>query len=152
MRKLATKYGLKDSAVLTKATQEKWASIRKQVANKAETKTIQKAAEKIANANAENAAIAARIKQKTLRLLEDMLDTVSAEKGTEEKSAITSREDGKVKTVSHTTKLKDIVDIYEILTKDMTGASNSVKAEDDALTASLREEAARLDALRDDEY
>lgn len=138
--------------MLTKATQEKWASIRKQVANKAETKTIQKAAEKIANANAENAAIAARIKQKTLRLLEDMLDTVSAEKGTEEKSAITSREDGKVKTVSHTTKLKDIVDIYEILTKDMTGASNSVKAEDDALTASLREEAARLDALRDDEY
>lgn len=106
LRKLADKYGLNRGAVERKASAEKWSLSRGKTVAKVRQKTDVEIATRQAEANAENADIAARIRMKLLVRLEREIDALPESIGTR-----LSR-DGKE------CKLRDLTGAYLDLTRD----------------------------------
>ena len=106
LRKLADKYGLNRGAVERKASAEKWSLSRGKTVAKVRQKTDVEIATRQAEAYAENADIAARIRMKLLERLEREIDALPESIGTR-----LSR-DGKE------CKLRDLTGAYLDLTRD----------------------------------
>lgn len=129
-RRLALKYGISVDALLKKANREKWRELR----DGAVQKGALIAQQKVAEANADNATIAARIKNKLLIRLEKEIDRLPESIGSEHTK--TAVEYGKTekgakmrKEASTSFKLKDLTAAYKDLTDDMTstdGAGNEL--------------------------
>ena len=129
-RRLALKYGISVDALLKKANREKWRELR----DGAVQKGALIAQQKVAEANADNATIAARIKHKLLIRLEKEIDRLPESIGSEHTK--TAVEYGKTekgakmrKEASTSFKLKDLTSAYKDLTDDMTstdGAGNEL--------------------------
>lgn len=110
-RKLAEKHQVSFMVLKTRAKKEDWPGLRTQAELKASTEATQK----VADATAENATIAADIKRRLLMRL----------KRTEEKfpyDATEVRVTESKKTVVY--KLRDLTAAYRDLTEDMTNAGN----------------------------
>ena len=125
-RKLAKKYNVSVDALLKKANKEKWRELRDQ----ADSRGTIIAQQKVAEAKADNSAIAARIKTKLLIRLEKEIDRLPESIGSE--SINTAVEYGKNdkgskmrKEASKSYKLRDLTAAYKDLTDDMTLADNS---------------------------
>lgn len=73
-RKLAEKYDVSASALMQRASKEKWAKEREQQQSKTEAKTKQKAVEKISDNESEIASIKSRIRLKIYQELENRLN------------------------------------------------------------------------------
>ena len=69
-RKLAAKYGVSETTLMKKAAAENWSKLKKET----DSKSIAKAQQKTANAVADNAIKAERIKSKLLDILERQID------------------------------------------------------------------------------
>lgn len=80
-RKLAEKYNVSASALMQRASKEKWAKEREQQQSKTEAKTKQKAAEKISDNESEIASIKSRIRLKIYQELENRLNAEEVENG-----------------------------------------------------------------------
>lgn len=125
-RRLALKHGVSVDALLKKAYREKWRELR----DGAVQKGALIAQQKVAEAKADNATIAARIKTKLLIRLEKEIDRLPESIGSE--STNTAVEYGKNdkgskmrKEASKSYKLRDLTAAYKDLTDDMTLADNS---------------------------
>ena len=126
-RSLAEKYGVSEAYLVKKANKEHW----KQDRDEAVRKGIEKGQRKAANAIADNATIAARIRTKLLQKLEKEIDALPDNIGSESNG--TMIEDGKgakgtkTKTIkSKTFKLRDLTAAYKDLTADMTAVDTNV--------------------------
>ena len=126
-RELAEKYDLSEAYLVKKANKEHW----KQDRDEAVRKGIEKGQRKAANAIADNATIAARIRTKLLQKLEKEIDALPDNIGSESNG--TMIEDGKgaigtkTKTIkSKTFKLRDLTAAYKDLTADMTAVDTNV--------------------------
>ena len=115
---------------MKRANKEGWATLRKQ----ADSKSVEIAQQKTANAVSENAAIAQRIKAKLLRRLEREIDklpenigseyvTGGVEYGKNEKGNRIRKE------VTHAYKLRDLTAAYKDLTDDMPMEEDSTTIE-----------------------
>lgn len=115
---------------MKRANKEGWATLRKQ----ADSKSVEIAQQKTANAVSENAAIAQRIKAKLLRRLEREIDklpenigseyvTGGVEYGKNEKGNRIRKE------VTHAYKLRDLTAAYKDLTDDMPKEEDSTTIE-----------------------
>lgn len=121
-RKLADKYGVNADVLMQRANREQWKKARDDAERKALAKTQQKAAEAIAD----NATIAARIRTKLLLKLEKEIDKLPDLIGSEHSTGIV--EYGKNqktgakqrKEVVTAYKLRDLSAAYKDLTADMT--------------------------------
>lgn len=113
LRKLADKYGLNRGAVERKASAEKWSLSRGKTVEKVRQKTDVEIATRQAEAYAENADIAARIRMKLLERLEREIDALPESIGTR-----LSR-DGKE------CKLRDLTGAYLDLTRDAPDAAKT---------------------------
>lgn len=125
-RKLAKKHNVSVDALLKKANRENWKELRDQADNRG----TMLAQQKVAEAKADNSAIAARIKTKLLIRLEKEIDRLPESIGSE--STNTAVEYGKNdkgskmrKEASKSYKLRDLTAAYKDLTDDMTLADNS---------------------------
>lgn len=116
---------------MKRANKEGWATLRKQ----ADSKSIEIAQQKTANAVSENAAIAQRIKCKLLKRLEQEIDKLPTENiGTEYITGgveYGKNEKGNRirKEVSHAYKLRDLTAAYRDLTEDMPKEEDSTTLE-----------------------
>ena len=126
-RKLAEKHGVSPDVLMQKANKEHW----KQDRDKAFSIGLAKGQQKAANAIADNATIAARIRTKLLQKLEKEIDALPENIGSESNG--TMIEDGKgakgtkTKTIkSKTFKLRDLTAAYKDLTADMTAVDTNV--------------------------
>lgn len=115
---------------MKRANKEGWATLRKQ----ADSKSVEIAQQKTADAVSENAAIAQRIKAKLLRRLEREIDklpenigseyvTGGVEYGKNEKGNRIRKE------VTHAYKLRDLTAAYKDLTDDMPREEDSTTIE-----------------------
>lgn len=127
-RKLAKKYGIHYNRISERGQREGWVKLAEEVRVKTLSRSVQKSAE----AAADNAVIAARIRTKLLRKLELEIDALPAAMGSE--TANTAREnvysaDGKrimtVKEAAKVFKLRDLAAAYKDLTADMQIAGNA---------------------------
>lgn len=125
-RELAEKHGVSPDYLMQKANKEHW----KQDRDEAIKKGIAKGQQKAANAIADNAAIAARIRTKLLQKLEHEIDALPDNIGSESNG--TMIEDGKgakgtkTKTIkSKTFKLRDLTAAYKDLTADMSAVDTN---------------------------
>ena len=127
-RKLAKKYGIHYNRISERGNREGWVKLAEEVRVKTLSRSVQKSAE----AAADNAVIAARIRTKLLRKLELEIDALPAAMGSE--TANTAREnvysaDGKrimtVKEAGKVFKLRDLAAAYKDLTADMQIAGNA---------------------------
>ena len=118
-RKLAQKYHIPFSTLQKRANREKWATDR----DEARVIMAQNAVQETANAVAENAVIAARIKEKLLRKLEKEIDALPDLIGSETRNSITEQSAGrdgkKAREVTKSFKLRDLTAAYKDLTGDM---------------------------------
>ena len=118
-RKLAQKYKIPWSTLEKRAAREKWAEDREN----ARTIFTANAVQETANAVAENAIIAARIKEKLLRKLEKEIDALPDLIGSETRNSITEQSAGrdgkKAREVTKSFKLRDLTAAYKDLTGDM---------------------------------
>ena len=121
-RKLADKYGVNADVLMQRANREQWKKQRDKMESKALARSQQKAAEAIAD----NATIAARIRTKLLLKLEKEIDKLPDLIGSEHSTGIV--EYGKNqktgakqrKEVVTAYKLRDLSAAYKDLTADMT--------------------------------
>lgn len=109
-RKLCEKYGISFEVLKIRAKNEKWPDLRTQAEHKATTRATQKVAE----AAADNATLAARIKTKGLMILDRLMDEYTVS-GTEHR-------DYKDHNVTDIKRLRDITAAYKDLTDDMPKA------------------------------
>ena len=118
-RKLAQKYHIPFSTLQKRANREKWATDRQD----ARIIMAQNAVQETAEAVAENAAIAARIKTKLLRKLEKEIDALPELIGSETRNSITEQSGGhdgkKAREVTKSYKLRDLTAAYKDLTDDI---------------------------------
>lgn len=117
-RKIAAKYGIPYNSVIKKANAEKWFTLREQ----AKIKGVKKAQQKTADAAADNAVIAQRIKRKLLMRLEREVDDLPDEGiGTESWSEDSDgvKGVGITKTKGIRYKLRDLTAAYKDLTEDL---------------------------------
>lgn len=117
-RKLAEKYGLNKDVIGRRAKAEGWEKARETARDKAKLKSIQKTA----NAAADNAVIAQRIKRKLLMRLEREIDGlpedgIGTETWTEDSDGIKGV--GITKTKGTRYKLRDLTAAYKDLTDDL---------------------------------
>ena len=106
-RELAAKYGVKEGTLLKRANAEGWADARE----KARNKSITRIEQRVANAAADNATLAADIKR---RLLQRIADTDAAfPKNTTEYKTYS-------KGVTTVYKLKDLTAAFRDITADIT--------------------------------
>lgn len=124
-RKLAQKYKIPFSTLQKRANREKWGSERE----KARIIMAQNAVRETADAVAENAAIAARIKEKLLKKLEKEIDALPDLIGSETRNSITEQSSGhdgkKAREVTKSYKLRDLTAAYKDLTDDMDMNTNT---------------------------
>lgn len=104
-RKLAEKHGVSETTLMKKANAEGWHELRA----KADSKSTAKAQQKTAEAAADNAVLAERIKRKVMLKLERVIDAFGDD-------ATESRVVQKNKML--TTKLSDVVKILQDLTEN----------------------------------
>lgn len=78
-RKLAEKYGVNKDTIAAKAKKERWIEKRDNRATNIQTKTIQKAEEKISDALSDEAAAKARIRLKLIQMAEHWVENQSGE-------------------------------------------------------------------------
>lgn len=122
-RKLAKKHNISEGVLAQHAIREKWVKLREEAVNKA----ITNAQQKTANAAADNAVTAARIRAKLLSLLERKTDEVIQEvsSGTAIRKSVTDHvynDEGKIvrtKDVQTEQKIKDLAAMFKDLTADM---------------------------------
>ena len=119
-RKLADKHGVNADILMQRANREHWKQDRDKVFSKAMAKTQQKAADAISD----NVTIAARIRTKLLRRLENEVDRLPEQIGSETINSIVEYGKNKQgnrqrKEVSHGYKLKDLAAAYKDLTSDL---------------------------------
>ena len=119
-RKLAEKHGVSPDVLMQKANKEHW----KQDRDKAFSRGLAKSQQKAADAIADNATLAARIRTKLLQKLEREIDALPDKIGSE--TSGTMIEDGKsskgnkTRTIkSQSYKLRDLTAAYKDLTADM---------------------------------
>ena len=119
-RKLAEKHGVSPDVLMQKAHKEHW----KQDRDKAFSRGLAKSQQKAADAIADNATLAARIRTKLLQKLEKEIDALPDKIGSE--TSGTMIEDGKsskgnkTRTIkSQSYKLRDLTAAYKDLTADM---------------------------------
>lgn len=120
-RDLAQKYGVTKDAIGRRAKQENWVKQRDKTATKVRQKTEEKIVAKQADAAADNAAIAQRIRAKLLKKLEAEIDGLPDVMGSEtakEMSRI-DRATGKRVAEYKRWKLRDLAAAYKDLTADM---------------------------------
>ena len=115
---LSKKYKLSKSTIFQHAKQDSWQTLRTNAANEARTRVIQKTAE----AAADNAVIAARIKTKALLLLERLMDSCAEMQGTEHRQ--TDRDADTVNIM----RLRDLTAAYKDLTEDLTSVETDKNA------------------------
>lgn len=124
-RKLAQKYHIPFSTLQKRAEREKWGKDREN----ARVIMAQNAVREAADAVAENAAIAARIKAKLLRKLEKEIDALPELIGSETRNSITEQNSGrdgkKAREVTKSYKLRDLTAAYKDLTGDMDTNTNN---------------------------
>lgn len=118
---LSKKYRLSKSTIYQHAKLDDWQTMRTNAANEARTRTIQK----IADASADNATIAANIRRKGLLLIERLMDDFA-----ENHTATEHRENQQGKT--DIKRLRDLTAAYKDLTGDIVQGQN-----DNALLQSL---------------
>ena len=127
-RKLAKKYKVNYNQISERGSREGWVKLAEEVRIKTLSRSVQKSAE----AAADNAVIAARIRTKLLQKLEREIDALPDSMGSE--TANTAREnvyssDGKritsVKEAGKVYKLRDLAAAYKDLTADMQIAGGS---------------------------
>ena len=118
-RKLALKYKIPFSTLQKRANREKWATYRQE----ARIEMAQKAVRESAANVAENAVIAARIKEKLLRKLEKEIDALPDSLGSETKNSIVEQNNGhdgkKSREVTKSYRLRDLTAAYKDLVGDM---------------------------------
>lgn len=123
---------------MKRANAEGWNKLRKQ----ADSKSIEIAQQKTADAVASNSAIAERIRQKLLVKLEKEIDALPALIGSETRNSIIDNEyvrndkgkivgvkPSKIKEVSKAYKLRDLTAAYKDLTQDMPKQEDSTTIE-----------------------
>ena len=115
-RKIAKKYGVSAGSLMEKANRERWADDRRQVASKALASVEQKTADAVAD----NAVIAQRIRTKLLKRLEKEIDNLPETMiGSESfNSESTANNTGK-KNSGRTYKFKDLTAAWKELTEGM---------------------------------
>lgn len=128
LRKLADKYGVSVSMVKRRATKEKWTDERTKTEPKVHQETVQKMVRRVAESNAENADIAARIRMKLLRRLEHEIDALPDTIGTESREESSTKQEGKPATrQSKAYKLRDLTAAYaELMRSDTETARAAV--------------------------
>lgn len=118
-KKLAEKYHVSRDSIARHSRMEGWTEER----NKAKAEITQNVIQKTANAEAENAVIAARIKAKLLRKLEKEIDALPDAIGSETRNSLTEKSGGKdrsvLKEVTKAYKFRDLTLAYKDLTDDM---------------------------------
>lgn len=114
-RKLADKHGVSAEVLMQKANREHWKSDR----DKTLSKSIANVQQKTADAAAENAVIAERIKKKGLALLERMIDDFSKMNSTEHRDI--------TKTTVDIKRLRDLTAAYKDLTDGMKDDSQKTE-------------------------
>jgi transcriptional regulator with XRE-family HTH domain len=150
-RKLAAKYGVSETTMMKKASAERWSELRKAT----EAKSTAKAQQKTANAVADNAVKAERIKSKLLDILERQIDLLPEKIGsTSYVSRFENKKDKKTgKTYKEKSgiefKLRDLAAMYKDLTADMPQA-NTEETADDGFLAALNGKAVEIWADGDD--
>ena len=116
-RALGEKYGISEATISRRAKKEKWTAKRKA----AESKAIEKVAEKTAEVVADNAVMLERIKTKLLVKLDRMVDAYPDTDAAEVKH--------RTKTTEVIYRMKDIAAIYNAL-EDKTAKANNADIED----------------------
>ena len=118
-RKLAQKYKIPFSTLQKRAERGKWAKEREN----ARIIMAQNAVRESADAVAENAVIAARIKAKLLRKLEKEIDALPDSIGSETRNSIVEMSNGrdgkKEREVTKAYRLRDLTAAYKDLTDDL---------------------------------
>ena len=124
IRDLAQKYKVSKSTIGAQCKAGRWTESRRKAVDRSRTKAVQKVAE----AAADNATIAAGIKRKGLLLIDRLFDVYMEETGTEHRETHGNKTDIR--------RLRDLTAAY----KDLTGDMPKVDAErqNDALRAILR--------------
>ena len=117
-QKLADKYDIPYMTLRNRATEEKWGNLRKN----AGVKSCEKAVIKTAEAAANNAVIAERIKTKLLKRLEKEIDALPEKIGSDAKQSqvdytYDGRKIAKTKTTSVAFRIRELTAAY----KDLTG-------------------------------
>ena len=114
-RKIARDYDISFETVRHRAQAENWVKEREKAEHRVNTVTTQK----MVNAAAENAAIAARIKEKLLRKLEKEIDALPDSLGSETRSSVVEHSGGlngkKQREVTKAYKLRDLTAAYKDL-------------------------------------
>ena len=150
-RKLAAKYGVSETTLMKKAAAENWYKHKKET----DSKSIAKAQQKTANAVADNAIKAERIKSKLLDILERQIDLLPEKIGSA--SYVSRFENKKDKKTGKPYKeksgiefkLRDLAAMYKDLTADLPQA-NTGETDDDGFLAALNGKAAEVWADGDD--
>ena len=119
-RELAKKYSVTRKAISVRSVEEGWVSRREEESAKKTAEILQKTRKKTAEAAADNAVIAARIRTKLLLRLERALDEVADGDGTTARTSVqTESIDGKQNVLKTTERrLKDIADIWKVVSGD----------------------------------
>ena len=124
-RKLSDKYKIPFSTLQKRAHREKWARDR----DEARIIMAQNAVQEAANAVAENAQIAARIKAKLLKKLEKEIDALPDSIGSETRNSVVENSIGmdgrRQREVTKAYKLRDLTAAYRDLTGDMDMNANN---------------------------
>jgi transcriptional regulator with XRE-family HTH domain len=145
-RQLAEKYGVSETTLMKRASKERWNDKRKQ----ADSKSVEIAQQKTANAIADNAAIAQRIKQKLLKRLEKEIDELPEHLGSETYSEVVAKDKkGNRTTKGRRYRLNDLAQSYKTLVGDLPEIDLIDNVEDDPLTKSLKEFAEGLESGED---
>ena len=118
-RKLAKKYGIPFGTIRHRAEVEEWVKEREIAEHNVNTITAQKTGKAVA----ENAVIAARIKEKLLRKLEKEIDALPDSLGSETRNSVfeqsIGRDGKKQREVTKAYKLRDLTAAYRDLTGDL---------------------------------
>ena len=119
LRKLSEKYNVSFSTIRSRAEREQWSKDRERT----RIKISQKAVKESADAAADNAIVAARIKSKLLRKLEREIDALPDNIGSETRNSVVEKTGGKGKSImkeaAKAYKLRDLAAAYKDLTADM---------------------------------
>ena len=124
-KKLAEKYHVSRDSIARHSRQEGWTAER----IKAKAEITQNVIQKTANAEAENAVIASRIKAKLLRKLEKEIDALPDSIGSETRNSVTEKSGSKDKTtlreMTKAFRLRDLTSAYKDLTEGMNTNENT---------------------------
>lgn len=120
-RKLCSKYGVTLNMVQRRGKDENWQALKEEASNRSNTEAIQRTAE----AAADNAAIAQRIRTKLLLRLEREIDSMPDTVGSDSHQSTSQRIRGEngnytIKDAYRAYKLKDLTAAWKDLTGDLS--------------------------------